>query len=98
MKENDQIRKILGGAISNTSQSSEKISDKVNAASTIFISNTLESLSAEIKRLKNTLSKQADRVVESNNKHSKRMSWLTGALVFAAFIQLIVQLIQTFGS
>ena len=28
---------------------------------------------------------------KSNNKHSSRMLWLTGALVFVGFIQIIIQ-------
>ncbi len=99
MEGDEQIRAILGGAISNTSNSSEKISDKVQAASAIFTANTLESLSSEIKKFNKSLEKQVDKVIESNEKlaksnedHSKWMRILTFALVAVGILQAFIVL------
>jgi hypothetical protein len=96
----EEIRKILAQAITNNSGSSEKISDKVTAASTLFIANTLEGLSKEIKVLKNSIEIQAGKITESNDKlfssteyYAKWTKRLTVALIF---VTLLVGLMQSY--
>lgn len=65
-----KIETILEGAIENTSGSSEKISDKVQAASTIFTSKNLNDLSYKIDNLNHLLENQ----VESLSREIKNLN------------------------
>ena len=58
----------------------------------VVISNLI--LSKRIKESTDKMIASNKRLAESNDRHSIRMFWLTGALVFAAVVQLIMQIIQ----
>lgn len=85
----NQLNRILEEALSNKSSNSEKISDKVNVACTLFISNTLESLSGQIKQLK----KEIENLDRSNNFHGKWMRGLTIALIVTTLLVGVLNLL-----
>ncbi len=80
---------------------------KANVLASLDIAESLQSLRLQIAQSsasnESTLRETTDKTIESNrllsksnDRHAGAMEWLTGALIFVGFVQVIIQLLPYF--